>query len=50
LGFSITGVTAVDALSVSMLAYAAFHFLFYRPRLAQQAAALAHAAHRGNTK
>lgn len=50
LGFSITGVTAVDALLVSMVAYAAFHFFFYRPRLAQQAAALAHAAHQGNTK
>jgi cytosine permease len=49
-GFSITGVIAVDALLVSMLAYVTFHFLIYRPRRAQQAAALAHAAHRGNTK
>jgi cytosine permease len=50
LSFTLTGVTAVDALLVSMIAYATFHFFFYRPRQAQQAAALAHAAHRGNTK
>jgi purine-cytosine permease-like protein len=50
LAFSLTGVTAVDALLVSMIAYAALHFFFYRPRQAQQAAALAHAVHRGNNK
>jgi hypothetical protein len=50
LAFSLTGVTAVDALLVSMAAYAAFHFFFYRPRQAQQGAALAHAVQRGNNK
>jgi cytosine permease len=50
LAFSLTGVTAVDALLVSMIAYAAFHFFFYRPRQAQQGATLAHAIHRGNDK
>jgi cytosine permease len=49
LALSLTGVTAIDALLVSMLAYVAFHFIFYRPRQAQ-AAALAHAAQRGNTQ
>jgi len=50
LAFSLSGVTAIDALLVAMLAYAAFHFFIYRPRQTQHAAALAPAAHRGNIK
>jgi cytosine permease len=47
LGFSLTGVKAIDALLVSMLAYTIFHFCFYRPRQSQ-AASLAAAGQRGN--
>ena len=49
LAFSLTGVTAIDALLVSILAYTAYHFFFYRPWQARSAG-LAHAGQRGNTQ